>query len=103
MSVDRVPIDRFLSDKRQGRESIKAQIELVIRYIDALKKIDSTGRMRTALFNFQNLTENDEDLTPPQVNYLEGIYEKTMAVISGSAKLRCPRHYDRKNGLRYPK
>ena len=101
--IDRQPVDRFTSDRRQATVSVMEQIKISIQYIDALKRHDPKGKMRKAIFDFDYIIKDGGDLTDGQVSYLESIYETILSAIAGSSDLKCPKHHDRTNGIRYPK
>jgi hypothetical protein len=101
MSVDKLPVDQYTPDRRQANNSIKEQINIIIKHIDALKQVDKNERMQKAVFDFYRIIRSGDELTDAQRSYLENIYESTISRIAGSDQLKVPQHIDRKTNLRY--
>lgn len=100
MSVDRMRTDRFSSGADQARRSALANANFVCERIEALKKVDPTGKMQRAVKSFRSLLANGEDLTPPQYSFLESIYEKTISAAYGVESVNV--HSDvKRRGLRF--
>jgi hypothetical protein len=65
-------------EQARAMRTAKQQIEFIMHNIHYLKKVDKMGKYQTDAKHFQSMFTRNEEFTPNQLNYIDGLYEKTM-------------------------
>jgi hypothetical protein len=68
-------------EQARAMRTVKAQLQFISRYETQLSRIDKGGKMMEAYSSFKNLTDRGETLTPNQMSYVDGIYEKVFKAL----------------------
>ena len=87
--METVQIDLFTDEPYRGHapyvmgsdtsiEAAKAQLEFAIQNIASLRRVDAGGNAEKAARSMLSLLKNGETLTPNQLAYCDGLYEKVM-------------------------
>ena len=79
------------AEKVRAMKTARVQVEFIATNIHYLQRVDTTGKHERSFREFKRLVECGTLLTPNQLNYLDGIYEKVMA---GAGLPSVPIHHD---------
>lgn len=70
--------DSFDRGHGLAQKTAQGQIEFVMANLASLRKVDKTGKHEKAAKQFNAIIKSGRKLTPNQLSYVDGIYEKTM-------------------------
>lgn len=65
--------NRYFSDKDRAQKTAKIQIEFIQK-----QKITLKPKLQEALQGFSDMIKRNEQFTPNQLSFIDGIYEKAM-------------------------
>lgn len=96
--LTRAPAEGVLS-RIEAMSSAKVKLDFILGNRTSMRKADRSGHMEEAADRFNDILKSGDDLTSNQLNYVDGMYERTMEGM-GLPSVRL--HADRKRGgLRY--
>jgi hypothetical protein len=99
MPVDRIPRNAYSDENARVRRTVTAQLEIVIQNIVYIRRADPSGETESAARSFLSMLKKGQTLTPGQLSYADGIYEKMMKSAGfGSVNVHSDR---RKRSLKY--
>jgi hypothetical protein len=89
-----------IQEEERALKTARMQLEFILANLVHLRKVDRGQKREIAAVRFNEMVERGEELTPNQLSYVDGIYEKTMA---GAGMDACDLHVDKKRrtALRY--
>jgi len=91
--------DSFDRGKEQAQRSARANLLIVIANIHLLDRAKDSEKHRKAANDFNGMIKRNEQFSPGQISYIEGLYEKIWKAAGYDA---CNLHIDKKRkGLRF--
>ena len=92
-------ITHFDHGIEQAQKSAKASLEIIMANLHHLEKVRNGKELCKTARQFNDFVQKGIRLTPGQLSFVEGIYEKTM---KGAGYESCALHIDKKQkGLRF--
>lgn len=92
-------ITYFDHGNEQAQNTAKAQLEIILANIKHLGKVRNGYNLISKAREFNNLIQQNIKLSPKQLSFVDGIYEKMM---KGAGYDSCTLHIDKKRkGLRF--